>query len=268
MEVASVNDCESKQPPEDSASRPPAFSALLIQMAVLGLSLSIFGMAKFFLGFIVPAIPLLVFQAVCSSCLAFLLGLDWWWVVIEFIFPPAVIGSLLFDLPTSFSFFAFFLMLLLFWSTFRTQVPYYPSKSNLPPVILELLPVASPFNFIDVGSGLGGLLINLKKKRPDGQFEGVEIAPLPWCLSVMRAWLFRVDIQLKLKNYMKCDFSQYDVIFAYLSPAAMPGLWEKAHAEMRPGSMLMSYEFIIPDVPPDIEINSADNSPVLYVWRI
>ncbi|MFZ6772394.1 class I SAM-dependent methyltransferase [Undibacterium sp. SXout7W] len=268
MEVASVNDRESKQPQADMALYPPAFHALLIQVAALVLSLFIFSAAKFIFNFVLPAIPLLLFHSIFASALSLIRGMDWWWVLIEFIFPPAVVASLLFGLSASFSFFAFVLMLLLFWSTFRTQVPYFPSKSNLPPIILELLPPTLPFSFVDIGSGLGGLLIDLKKLRPESRFEGVEIAPLPWVISLIRVWLLRSDIKLRMRDYVRCDFSQYDVVFAYLSPAVMPGLWEKARSEMRSGAMLMSYEFIIPDVPPDMEINTGENSPVLYVWRI
>jgi predicted O-methyltransferase YrrM len=48
------------------------------------------------------------------------------------------------------------------------------------------------------------------------------------------------------------DFAQFDVVFAYLSPAAMPELWKKAQREMRPGSLLISYEFPIEGVEPNL----------------
>ncbi|MBW8899209.1 MAG: class I SAM-dependent methyltransferase, partial [Massilia sp.] len=57
-----------------------------------------------------------------------------------------------------------------------------------------------------------------------------------------------------------------DAVFAYLSPAAMGALWRKAKSEMRPGSMLLSYEFAIADHPPGLSIVPAPGGPTLYVW--
>ncbi len=67
-------------------------------------------------------------------------------------------------------------------------------------------------------------------------------------------------------DYERLDFGQYDVVFAYLSPAAMAALWRKAAREMRPGSMLLSYEFCIAEKPPDRSIAATVSGPALYVW--
>jgi len=67
-------------------------------------------------------------------------------------------------------------------------------------------------------------------------------------------------------DYRALDFAQYDVVFAYLSPAAMPALREKAQAEMRPGTLLLSYEFGFAGMPPDVTLPVAPNGTVLYGW--
>jgi hypothetical protein len=56
-------------------------------------------------------------------------------------------------------------------------------------------------------------------------------------------------------------------VFAYLSPAAMGALWRKASAEMRPGSILLSYEFAIADKAADLVITPTGRGPVLYCWH-
>jgi hypothetical protein len=50
----------------------------------------------------------------------------------------------------------------------------------------------------------------------------------------------------------------YDMVYAFLSPLPMPRLWEKAKAEMRPGSLLVSNSFPVPDVEPQRVIEIAD----------
>jgi hypothetical protein len=106
-------------------------------------------------------------------------------------------------------------------------------------------------------------LINYK-----GIIEGIEIAPLPWLVSVVRALLRRSSAVFKLGDYRELDFANYDVIFAYLSPAAMQALWQKSHVEMRPGSLLISYEFEIQGVPPTQILTNGEQEAKLYVWKI
>ena len=55
--------------------------------------------------------------------------------------------------------------------------------------------------------------------------------------------------------------------FAYLSPAAMSALWRKASCEMRPGTKLLSYEFLIAEKAPDISIVPTGRGAPLYVWH-
>ena len=40
--------------------------------------------------------------------------------------------------------------------------------------------------------------------------------------------------------------ASYDFVYAFLSPAPMPRLWEKARAEMAPGALLVSNSFKVP----------------------
>ena len=68
-------------------------------------------------------------------------------------------------------------------------------------------------------------------------------------------------------DYEHLDFANYDAVFAYLSPAAMSALWRKAQREMRPGSMLLSYEFLITEKAPDLSIVPIGRGPALYVWH-
>ena len=48
-------------------------------------------------------------------------------------------------------------------------------------------PSDRPVRAVDIGSGLGGLVLELARRRPDSVFMGIELAPLPWLLSWLRA---------------------------------------------------------------------------------
>jgi hypothetical protein len=131
-----------------------------------------------------------------------------------------------------------------------------------------LLPQKPGVKFVDIGSGLGGLILHLDLCRADCDFIGIEVAPLPWLISWLRALISRRRCRFLLGNYNRLDFSHYDVVFAYLSPAVMSAVWEKARAEMRPETLFISYEFPIAGRNPDSTIRPCATSGELYCWRM
>jgi hypothetical protein len=111
-------------------------------------------------------------------------------------------------------------------------------------------------------------MMQLSRFLPDSSFSGIEIAPLPWAISVVKNKLSRSRADFLYGDYRKLNFADYDVIYAYLSPVVMSALWQKARAEMRPGSLLISNEFNIIDQPAHITLVADAQSTKLYVWRM
>jgi hypothetical protein len=212
-------------------------------------------------------VALLLHCFIAGSC-ALILRFDWWWSVIQFFFPLLVCFFYSQNIPSYFYLFGLFILSLLYWSTYRTQVPYFPSKPSLIEPIRTLLPIERDFAFIDLGSGMGGLVLDLSRLNFFGRFYGVEIAPLPWGISVFRALVRKIQVKFYFGSYTDLNLSDYDVVFCYLSPAAMPALWFKVQQEMRPGTLFLSYEFIVPGVEPDLCLETASDSAMLYGWRI
>ncbi len=249
---------------------PPSVTALLLQFAAFSLALLVVPLTG-----LKP--ELLTFALLCglmAASLSHFAGLARWWLAIQLIFAPALVLMLTFKIPPGFFLAAFMIMLLVYWSTFRTQVPLYLSSNKVWCALEELLPPAgTSFNFIDLGSGLGGVLTHLARVRPDGYYTGVESAPLPLLMSWLRSrpypncevhWGSIWDDALSA-----CDLAQYDVVFAYLSPVPMERLWRKARNEMRPGTVFISSTFSIPDQAPQqtIEVDDLHQSTLL-VWRM
>lgn len=119
---------------------------------------------------------------------------------------------------------------------------------------------------VDIGSGLGGLVLALAQRRPDCAFSGVEIAPIPWLISATRARWSKGTASFTRGDYRALDFADYDVIFAYLSPVAMPALWQQAVAQMGDESMLISYQFGLVAIPPDQVCQLEGCNARLYIW--
>lgn len=246
----------------------PSVQALLIQCASLVFILLVLQVIRMQAGVVINPVLFVVLQGAVAALLARWRRMAPWWLPIHFLFLPALIAAHALALPPGFFLAGFILLLGLYWSTFRTQVPLYFSGRAVWLCVDRLLPQQQAIRFLDIGSGLGGLVLHLGRQRPDSSIAGIEVAPLPWLISWLRGRIAGNGIKLMRGDYGNLDFAGYDVIFAYLSPAAMPSLWEKAARQMRSGTLLLSCEFPIAGVTPDIEIETEPDGRVLYGWRM
>jgi energy-coupling factor transporter transmembrane protein EcfT len=246
--------------------RAPAVQALLIQLAAAPLSLAaVYTLLHLNVPLSLAGAGLL--QGVIAAALSAWRRLAPWWLAIQLLFPLALLAGVSLRLPPWLFLAGFLILLLVYWSTFRTQVPYYPSGKRAWDAVAGVLPQDRPLYVIDIGSGLGGLVLDLAQRRPESTFVGIELAPLPWLASALRARLAGSSARFVRGDYDGLDLGHYDAVFAYLSPAAMDGLWRKACAEMRPGALLLSYEFDIGAKAPDITILPTGPGPALYGWH-
>lgn len=256
-------------------SLPPAVIALLLQFAAFVFAL--LGVRLFELQFTPLSFALLC--GLLAAILSHFASLARWWLAIQLIFVPALVLMLTLDIPPVFFLIAFAIMLTVYWSTYQTQVPLYLSSNKVWHALEDLLPSPESgggaggegkptFRFIDLGSGLGGVLTYLARARPDGHYTGIELAPLPMLLSRLRIRGLP-NCEVHWGSLWDCDLAQYDVVFAYLSPVPMEQLWHKARSEMRTGSIFISSTFAIPEQIPHQSIDVDDlHRSTLLVWQM
>ncbi len=191
-----------------------------------------------------------------------------WWPPIHGIFTPALVLSSALHIPPAWFLAAFLLLALVYWSSFRTQVPLYLSNRTTMQALESLLSAEMPQSVADLGCGTGGLLAYLARARPDCRFEGVETAPLPWLL----AWLGTRTLpncRISRDDFWHQSLARHDLVYVFLSPVPMPRLWQKAKAEMRPGSLLVSNSFPVPGVEADQVITLPDRRATqLFLYRM
>jgi hypothetical protein len=206
-------------------------------------------------------------QAAIALRIATLSGAPSWWLAIHLAFVPVAVLATALSVPPVVWALGFALLALVFGQTHRTQVPLYLAGARVRSAVAGLLPRDRPFAFVDLGCGLGGMLASLRTERPAGQFDGVELAWLPYLISRLRGlakgfWVERRDL-------MTVDLARYDVVYAFLSPAPMARLWAKVRREMRPGTLFISVAFAVEGVEPD-EVMRLSDSPrhTLHVFRL
>ena len=206
-------------------------------------------------------------QGAIAMRIAVLAGAASWWIVLHLVFAPAAVWAQTLALSPAWWAAAFVLLLAVFGSTFRTQVPLFLTGRAVRRALGSLLDPARGERVVDLGCGLGSVLTALKRARPDCVCEGVALALLPYLVSRVRA--ARAGCRVERRDLMSVDLSRYDVVYAFLSPAPMQALWAKARREMRPGSRFVSLAFPVPDVAPDRVIAvSPRPRHKLHVWTM
>lgn len=191
-----------------------------------------------------------------------------WWRFMHALFAPMVWAFSQLGIDPGWYLLAFILLLLIFRGALSGQIPLYLSDRDTVAALQDLLAGRASFRFVDLGSGVATTLLPLSRRFPESQFTGVENAPLTWLAG---RWRTRGQPNLNWRwgNLWDCDLSHFDVVYAFLSPAPMTGLWEKARAEMAPGSLFVSNSFPVPDVEAD-HVIPVGNPPqrTLYCYSL
>jgi hypothetical protein len=243
----------------------PALKALIAQLGSLALLFLIGRSGN--LPFSSP-IALAVLQGLIAAFFSAGLRSASWWMLIHIFFMPCVVVAAGSHLPPSVYLTGFALLILVYWSSFRTQVPLFLSNKLTVHRLTAWLPDKQALTVLDIGSGTGSLVQRLARLRPDWQVHGIETAPAPYWLS-RHLCRKQANTHLSRGDFWLGSLRDFDVVYAFLSPVPMPALWAKALREMRPGSWLISNSFEIAHATPERVVTVGDKRGThLYCYRI
>jgi SAM-dependent methyltransferase len=196
-------------------------------------------------------------------------GLNRGWLLFQMTLPFALAWQLGHAVPIWIYPVALLGLLLVFGGGLLTRVPLYNSSHAAWKALLDLLPEGETFQVADLGAGLGGPLSFLARRRPDLRFTGMEASPLVWLLAWLRTGTVKGNCRMRFGSFWNLPLGDFRVVYAFLSPAPMTDLWVKARKEMKPGSILISNTFSIPDAVPEREIRLPDRQDArLLVYRL
>ena len=216
-----------------------------------------------------PALPSALLTQALGACLcALLLRSAHWWLPIHLLFMPAIVLALQFKISPWWYLVGFALLLSIYWTSFRTQVPLYLSNATTAKAVGELLADLKAKRILDIGCGTGSLLARLARQQPTLRCIGIELAPLPWLIARLRCQRLG-NVEIHRGNFFAGSWHEHDVIYAFLSPAPMEQVWTKARQEMRPGTLLISNSFPVPGIEPDQTLTLGDRRATrLFLYRM
>lgn len=187
-----------------------------------------------------------VLIGITASIFSRLAGQPWWWRLIHLFFAPLAWLILQVDLDPGWFLFGFIALALFYRGVIVERVPLYLSGVSAIDVVAETIEQRHSRHFIDLGAGIGSLVVPLAKAFPECHFTGVEYSPMSWLIGWLRT-RGMANVDWRYANLWSAPLGNFDVAYAFLSPAPMPELARKFDAEMAPGGLLISNSFFIPD---------------------
>ncbi len=233
-------------PPRSEHSSSPALTALVAHLPGLACAAALSASGA---GIALPWLILIVSGS--AALLAWHWRLPLWWRYINLSFLP-LLGLAVYlqsgadAINPDWYLAAFMLLAVTSIGAIKTRVPLYLSSPRAADELARRLPASG--RLIDLGCGLGGPLARIHRQRPDARLAGIEAAPLNWLISKLRLHASGARADIRLGNLWEVNLSQYDIVYAYLSPAPMARLWDKALLEMKPGSLFISNTFSVSDI--------------------
>ena len=186
-------------------------------------------------------------QGALASLFALLFRHARWWLPLHLLFPLAIGFSLTLPIPAWLYLLAFLLMLLAYWGTAVGEVPLFLSSRQVAEALADIVLAHQSPNFIDLGAGIGSVVVPLAQRLPSLQITAVENAPLPWLIL---RWRCRHLANAKVirANFWNLDLGDFNTVYAFLSPAVMERLGTKCRLELKNGAWLISSSFAIPQL--------------------
>lgn len=137
-------------------------------------------------------------------------------------------------------------LFLLAWSAVFTRAPFVPLPKKALPSVVQALNLQPGDKLYDLGCGDGRVLIAAWRSQPQAQYIGIDKDWLPSICNHWQLWRAGRPSQIKIlrKNFFKQDLSDATHIFVYLFPKLMNDLLPKLTAELKPGTKVISCDFV------------------------
>ncbi len=195
---------------------------------------------------------------ICAGLLAWVTDQPPWWRFIHGAFMPLAWGASALEIAPGWFLLAFVLLATVYLGAMTGRVPLYLSNVPTAARLAELVRDRRARSVVDLGAGIGTLTARLARACPDVPITGIENAPSTWLVGWgITRWQGQNRVHWRYGSLWSIHLGAFDLVYAFLSPEPMPALWEKARAEMTPGSLLVSNSFPVPEVTPCtvIEVN-------------
>lgn len=139
--------------------------------------------------------------------------------------------------------------------------PFVPSSREKVKKMINLANIKSGDKIFDLGAGDGRVIVEASKKGAIA--TGYEVS-FPLILSfTIRKILNKTKSKMVYGNFWTKDYSDADVIFAYLLTRSMKRFEKEIYPKLKKGAKIISNAFDMPNIKPE----KIDDGIYLYVKK-
>lgn len=150
----------------------------------------------------------------------------------------------------------------------RLKAVPMPTLSKAAAEIIAYIPADTKV-VTDFGSGWGDLAIAIARARPDVSVTGIELSPVPYAISRMRAVLAaKPNLTLIRADFRKLDRDPGDVVVCFIDPRVMGDVGDVLSQRMSDGGVVISRGFAIPGWQAFGEVPMKSGPDRLYLYRV
>lgn len=195
---------------------------------------------------------------------ASLLGSTWWRrLMMALGFPLSLLFTQAATLPAWVWLLPLLVLLLIYPLNAWRDAPLFPTPLSALKGLETLVLLAPGALVLDAGCGLGDGLKALRGVYPQAHLQGLEWSwPLRAACALRCPWA-----QVRQGDIWQADWSGYDMVYLFQRPESMPRALAKAHAELKPGTWLVSLEFEATEFKPFAVLRTLADKPV-WVYRM
>jgi len=150
----------------------------------------------------------------------------------------------------------------------QPDIFFVPTLESVADGMLQLAGVTARDVVYDLGSG-DGRIVMLAAQKYGARGVGIELDPRLVDLSREVAREGEVDDRVTFLegDLFEADISGATVVTIYLSPTINARLEPKLRQQLRPGTRIVSHQFLIGRWTPDRTVR-ADDGTLLYLWTV
>lgn len=140
---------------------------------------------------------------------------------------------------------------------FYTRVPFVKTPEKKIPALLSELSLSSEQTVYDLGCGDAHILLAIEKST-GATTIGYELSPIAYAKARWNVWRAQAHTKVMFGDFHRAPLQDADVVFIFLIVGVMKQTWSFLTQTCRPGTVIISYGFVFPDVKPDKVVHTPD----------
>lgn len=165
---------------------------------------------------------------------------------------------------------AYYFMKIIKQIYFWYWVPFVPSSDYKIDELVENMKLKKWQKFLDIWCWDWRILEKVKIKYPDNIVNWIENSPDIYKLAIKKKKINNLDYKIIKWDFFKEIFSDYDVIFTFMTPYLMKKIWKKIKNECKDWTLFYSnaYEIKWEKIFKTIKIEKWKYCSYLYIYKV